>query len=157
MSERVYRSREELERRRRDFRERSCVHFNGYPLPVRDDGAERRCGAGISYVELAGGSSLFSLRHLPCCPTEGRNGVVYCERFEANGRERVIEEDRLREERWARTNKARAHIVAEIAGTDALGGEIPCPNCGGRLAFRVGDGHHLRGRCATEGCCSWIE
>ena len=52
---------------------------------------------------------------------------------------------------------AIATINAEYDNVNAQG-IMPCPKCGGELSWSKNGGNgHTMGKCAKEGCMSWIQ
>jgi len=134
-------------KRSRERRAASCVHFTGF----NGDGA---CKAGIRYDSL-GKPGL-----LPCIPAF-RDAEAHlrptCPKFEAMGMDRVLSEDAEFEVYAQNTNVARAAIMEKSGGSGA--GAFRCPICTvGTLNYSIARCNgHVRAQCTTKGCVNWIE
>ena len=44
----------------------------------------------------------------------------------------------------------------DILKTGEKSGSIICPQCGGKIQFRIYGKDHIDGKCETEKCFSWV-
>lgn len=140
---------EAANQRQRERRAVSCVHFTGF----RPGGA---CKAGIEY------ESFPTPRLLPCIPAF-KDAEAHlrpaCPKFQALGMEAVLKEDEEHDVWFARTNTARAAIVAHFKATDRSAGGIPCPVCqSGELHYSIARSNgHVHAKCTSANCLNWME
>jgi hypothetical protein len=141
-----------------------CVHYTG--------AVNECCAAGVNYQQLAGPGEAWGLR-LPCHSADYRTGsgrplpradaVAECPHRREPTTEEVAADEKAANESIGRIDTVRAAVVAHLGGpwkkgTPAGGGAIPCPCCGGTVAFsRAGYNGHIAARCSTGGCVSWME
>lgn len=125
---------------------RRCVHFTGILHP--------KCDAGVLYADVrrppaAPGSGF----QFPCFSDAGTE----CALRKTPTLAEATEEERKMNEGFEFTMAAIKLINAAVGKKRGVTGTIECPKCKGRLHYSVaGYNGHIHGKCATEGCLSWM-
>jgi hypothetical protein len=116
----------------------------------------KTCEADVSYDAFKG-------KPYAQCPCFSPRGVG-CSLAVYPTAEEIEAEDKMFQEHFERTVKAREAIVDDCGGPWKKGalsasGEIPCPVCGtGQLKYsRAGCNGHIHAACTTENCVAWME
>ncbi len=143
-----------------------CIHYNGT--------VNECCEAMVNYKELAGPGEAYGLR-LPCHGPDYKLGsgkslpradvVVTCPKRQEPTAEEIAADRKDIEERFEKTMKARAAIVALLGGPWKKGisgdsGAMTCPVCSGYATLnfsRSGYNGHIHAKCSTAGCVAWME
>lgn len=138
-----------------------CVHYRSQ---MNDT-----CEAGVSFESVRNQIEYTSqnegekhvstcTRAMPCFKHENplSDGCSKC-RFPTP--EEVEEHHAVIDRHIDEITTARAAIVAHTGGAKGVSGQIKCPCCGGaELIYAVsGYNGHIRARCQTPDCVSWIE
>lgn len=145
----------------REQLERKCVHFNG----IQND----TCRAGCHYDKMDEGRRVPYRAALPCFKVNQEEQQV----LDARGVEQASCEHRrfpTDEEIVAAENEMNDAIEKVLLAQRVIepirkehAGEnwsdvLECPNCKGRLHVRhAACNGHVRAKCETEGCVSWVE
>ena len=133
-----------------------CKHYTGTFF-------NRRCKAGVDYMDLVGGPKRGWTARLPCVPlsshiTEDRR--VPCEKFEGPTDAEVAEYERQVKEDILNTCFAIVAIQDHVKQTMRAQDSIRCPACktDGALSYsRTSSNGHISARCSTEGCVAFME
>ncbi len=121
----------------------------------------KTCKAGVSYDSFKG----LPFDSRPCFCKPGNDPNAGCSLIEMPTPEQLAAEEAEFTELFARTNKARAAIVASLGGPWKRGmmgvsGEIDCPVCEGKQSLqfsRAGYNGHIHAACTTADCVRWME
>lgn len=131
-----------------------CIHFNGIQHEC--------CRAGINYRSLAGLPDFGMALRLPCWePSMGRKGetVVVCASYLEPTAGQIAEDEAEEKTYFAKMKKVLA-AIAPWRTKPPIGKVeiIECPSCSGRLHLvQAACNGHVHGKCATDGCVSWME
>lgn len=130
----------------------TCLHFRG----IQHATCKAECRMDSFPVVPGQG------RPLPCMPPfRARPDDVRptCPKFEAQGMERVLAEEKEWAGHFTKTNTARKAIVEHAAGKRGVAGKLPCPICKtGTLCYSIaGCNGHVHARCSTPDCVAWME
>lgn len=135
----------------------TCRHYNGTL-----GGLNACCDAGVDYRKLAGGPDTGWVLKLPCVYSNRKAGThVPCDKMEERTREEIEDEDREFDRSVSRMVKVFP-VVNELKRKHGKGtggaGVVECPECKGVLHWGIAKYNgHIRMRCETEGCISFME
>jgi hypothetical protein len=63
----------------------------------------------------------------------------------------------IRNQQRALAEIYRKHATESRPFTNDVNGEVPCPQCGGVLHYRIAaHSAHLSAACETDGCLGWM-
>lgn len=142
-----------------------CKHYNG-------DFHNTHCKAGVCYLDVTTDPQEQRGRALrkPCVQQDERDmQPSQLEHYRRRGKcgkyeEPTAEELAAEEAEWQKRLEMHRKVGPLIIALKAehkgksYSGEQVCPICGGNLRVSIaGRNGHSQGKCATEGCISWIE
>lgn len=125
--------------------EKWCVNYTGIGLGYT-------CKEGIDYRTFNGGKELGLIRALPCLG----HGPERCGFYEVSTPEQRAANEKKFRESMDRVAAIREAVVKDCPKNGGHG-EIKCPCCGGTVRYSKASNGHVRARCSTEGCASWME
>lgn len=139
-----------------------CVHYNGLSQPGVRDQSACRCKAGVVYLTVKSNDE--SRRGFACYPCFREGEGVPCEKRHFPTPDEVAAEVAEHDASWERlklgigacSEDAKKHGYKRGNGGT---GFVRCPVCKtGDLHYAVaGYNGHMRGRCSTAGCVSWMQ
>lgn len=125
-----------------------CRYFNG---PLHN----KACKAGVNYRDLSGEPDFGWMARLPCSGIDApwKKEIVICDKREEQTPDEIEKEETEIKERAIFLSAA----IKDIRSTHMSCGSVVCPKCSGDLNFSVAKSNgHIRGKCTTEGCLSWM-
>lgn len=129
-----------------DRRPRTCIHYDRNVIV--QDGI---CLAELRPIdEFCNGDTLGMFYRLPCF--EANTAAPVCPRRE------FLSHEALAERRRKFSEYASMVVALSITLPDDDNGIAECPKCGGVVYLsRAPVNRHLRARCSTEGCITFME
>lgn len=138
---------EEVRRRARELRLATCNHWRGALT-------NPPCSAGVDLVARVGPRREEGwVQRVPCLGSS--QAVFECERRETPTEAEVEARQRAMLEMFDHVRD----VIAAIPGNKTIrSGEVPCPKCGGRVAWsRSPTNGHLSAACSTLSCIAFME
>lgn len=140
---------------------KTCRHFNGLGNPIDIDRDAKECKAGINYRALVGGEDKSWALHIPCHGPEPRSErnmpIAHCPFYEKKTREEVEWREREQQAHVAKMLLAVTAIVEHASGRRPHEDWVDCPNCHGRLHYRLSGKRGIWAACATSDCVRFMQ
>lgn len=131
-----------------------CKHYPGLARLFQTKG---QCNAGLICREVTGGPGAGWLMRSPCV---NLNEVeTPCAKFEQYTAEELAQK-KAEEEAFLKLAHNTLLLVSRLKSTNEPGdsGVIPCPECDGRLHYRIAQHNgHVHLKCETKNCITAME
>lgn len=132
-----------------------CVHWAGLMGPGMVD--VHRCDAGVEYASVSTESRV-NMRSLPCF--RDQEHITTCAARWFPTREESEAHAAESNKQTARVLGAYRAVATAVGKKRGITGAVDCPVCEkpGALHYSVAAVNgHIWGKCATEGCVSWMQ